>query len=299
MTVRRVVVLVAACVVSALSVASEVQPFTPKDISGRWESPQPMLVDEANSLYGTFVFELDAKNWTHIFTGSADAKGQHKLFSYRVGSSPYALGKSVSSVQGALEGDFERSRFYMTAYSQSMADLFNKSKCGDGRWKIGVEQEVTAAGCAFIPSKSSCPRELDIVVFDGKTLSFGDRSGNMCQAPRPNKPSKAVFVRKPVYALIQAKVKNHAEFFESYVPGHMPSVVQYGGKIDRALKAERSVADPRLKGVLPGQLFIVQEWPSTLAFDAWWNSPEYAPWKKVRSKAADVQVTLSTSISQQ
>ncbi len=273
----------------------QAQSFTANDISGRWESPAPVF-DEANKLYGSYVFELYANQWTHTFTASVDAAGQQKLFSYRVAASSYTLGKSVAGMANAAEGDFERGSFYMTAYAQSMADMFNQANCGTGEWKLGVEQEITAKGCAFIPSKAACPKELDIVVFDGKSLSFGDRSGNMCAQPRPAKASKASLVKRSVHAVIQAKVNDPGAFFGQYVPGHLPSVAHYGGKFAIELKTEMPLADPRLQGTLPGQLFIIQEWPSLLAFNAWWTSPEYAPWNAIRSKAADVQLTLTTAI---
>lgn len=272
----------------------QAQAFTAKDISGRWESPAPVY-DDANKLYGSYVFELYANKWTHTFTATADAAGQQKLFSYRVAESNYKLGKPAAGVANAMEGDFERGSFFLTAYAQPMADMFKQAKCGNGEWKLGAEQEVTAKGCAFIPSKAACPKELDIVVFDGKTLSFGDRSGNMCALPRPAKASKASFVKKPVFAMIQAQIKDPGTFFGQYVPGHVPSVMQYGGKFSLTLKAEQPLVDDKLQGTLPGQMFIVQEWPSLLAFNAWWTSPEYAPWSAIRAKAANVQLTLGTA----
>lgn len=274
---------------------AQAQSFTASDIAGRWETAAPVF-DEANKLFGSYVFELHANQWTHTFTASADAAGQQKLFSFRVGASAYTLGKPVATPANAVEGNFARSSFYMTAYAQPMADMFTQAKCGSGQWTLGVEQEVTATGCAFIPSKAACPTEHDIVVFDGKTLAFGERSSNMCALPRPVKASKAVLTKKPVFAMIQAKVKDPAAFFGQYVPGHAPTVQQYGGKFHLVLKAERPVQDAKLQGTLPGQMFIVQEWPSMLAFNAWWTSPEYAPWSAIRAQAAEVQLTLSTAL---
>lgn len=279
------------------TINTHAQSFSASDIAGRWESPAPVF-DEANKLYGSYVFELYGNQWTHIFTASADAAGQQRLFSFRVGVSSYNLGEPVPGVTNALEGDFERTSLYMTAFAQPMADLFKQANCGTSEWNLGEEQEVTAAGCMFIPSRAACPTELDIVVFDGKTLSFGDRSGNMCALPRPANASKASLVRKPVYAMIQAQIKDPAAFFGEYVPGHVPSLVQYGGKLSLVLKTEQALNDPALQGTLAGQMFIVQEWPSMLAFNAWWASPEYAPWNAIRANAANVQLTLSTAVGE-
>lgn len=277
------------------AVAAHAQSFTASDIAGRWESPAPVF-NEANKLFGSYVFELYGNQWTHIFTASADAAGQQKLFSFRVAASSYTLGKPVAGVANAVEGDFERGSFFMTAHAQAMADMFKQANCGNGDWKLGVEQEVTAKGCAFIPSKAACPKELDIVVFDGRTLSFGDRSGAMCALPRPAKASKAALAKKPVFAMIQAQIKDPGAFFGQYVPGHVPSVMQYGGKFSLTLRAEQPLVDAKLQGTLPGQMFIVQEWPSFMAFQAWWNSAEYAPWSAIRAKSADVQLTLTTAV---
>jgi len=185
------------------------QSFTEKDIAGRWEYAAPVF-DEINKLFGSYVFELHANQWTHTFTASADAAGQQKLFSYRVSASGYKLGKPVPGVANAVEGDFDRSGFLMTAYDPSMAGMFNQANCGNGDWNLGEEQDVTAKGCASIPSKTACPKELDIVVFDGKTLAFGDRRGAMCALPRPAKASKASFVKKPVFGMIQARIHDPA-----------------------------------------------------------------------------------------
>lgn len=295
MNIRRLLSSALVCLGLFGVAAVQAQSFKTSDIAGRWESPAPVF-DEANKLFGSYVFELYANQWTHTFTASADAGGQQELFSFRMAASSYTLGKPVAGVPNAVEGDFERGSFFMTAHAQPMADMFKQANCGNGDWKLGVEQEVTAKGCAFIPSKAACPKELDIVVFDGKTLSFGERSAAMCALPRPAKASKASLVKRSVHAVIQVKVKDPGVFFGQYVPGHLPSVAQYGGKFAIELKTERPLADPKLQGTLPGQLFIIQEWPSLLAFNAWWASPEYAPWNAIRSNAADAQLTLTTAI---
>jgi len=280
----------------ALALAgSTSQAFTVNDIAGRWETPAPVY-DEASKVFGSYALEMRDRQWTLLFTASADAAGQQRLFSLRVGPSAYTLGKPVPGLANAVEGDFERGSLHLTAHAAPMVAMFNGAACGRGDWQIGIEQEVTAGGCAFIPPRSSCPKEFDIVAFDGRALSFGDRSGNLCALPRPASPSKAVMVRKPVHAMIQARIKDPGEFFGRYVPGHVPSVQQYGGKFTQTLRALHPVVDPKLQGTLPGQMFIVQEWPSMMAFDAWWNSPEYAPWSALRARAADVQVTLTTAV---
>lgn len=82
---------------------TQAQSVTTKDMSGRWESPAPVF-DEATKLYGSYVFEFNAKQWTHTFTASADAAGQQKLFSYRVAASGYMLGQPVAGIYCQREG---------------------------------------------------------------------------------------------------------------------------------------------------------------------------------------------------
>lgn len=171
------------------------QTFSSTDIAGRWESPVPVY-DEANKVYGNYAFALHGQRWEVTFTASGDASGNQKLFGLRIGNSNYSLGKAADSISNAREGDFERDTIFITAYAQPLADMFKSAKCGSGDWTLGQEQEITGNGCAFIPSKAQCPKEFDIVVFDGKTLSFGDRSSNMCALPRPIRASKVVLVRQ-------------------------------------------------------------------------------------------------------
>lgn len=280
----------------ALTVAGTAsEALTIDDIAGRWETAAPVY-DEASRVFGSYVFEFHGHRWTVLFTASADAAGQQRLFSLRVGPSTYNLGKPVQGMANAVEGDFERGSLHLTAHAGALAAMFNNSGCGQGEWQIGVEREVTATGCAFVASRSSCPMEHDIVAFDGRTLSLGDRSRSLCSLPRPTALSRATLVRKSVHAMIQARIQDPAEFFGRYVPGHVPSVQQYGGKFTQTLRALQPVVDSKLQGTLPGQMFIVQEWPSILAFNAWWNSPEYAPWSALRARTAEVQVTLASVV---
>jgi uncharacterized protein (DUF1330 family) len=262
-------------------------------LEGRWESAPVQNPNDKS--YARSVFELRGNQWTIDYTTSADPAGAQKLFALRVAGS-YKLGAPVAGVLHGVEGDFERSRISVTAFAQPLLDMFNQAGCGGGKMTLGVRQDVTASGCAFVPSQPKCPREYDLVVFDGKTLSFGDRSGNMCALPRPTKVSAVSHRATPVFALIEVRVKDPAAFFGQYVPGHLPTVARYGGSFFLEMKVERPFGDPNLQGTSAAQLFIVQEWPSTLAFEAWWNSKEYAPWKEIRAKAAEAKLTLGTRI---
>ena len=100
----------------------------------------------------------------------------------------------------------------------------------------------------------------------------------------------------PVLAMIEVQITDPAVFFGKYVPGHLPSVQKYGGKFLIEMKTEKPLADAKLQGTSAAQVFIVQEWPSLDAFNRWWNSPEYAPWNEIRSKSANVKLTIASKI---
>ena len=255
--------------------------FASQALVGRWISPKIEAVEGPNPIFGYWDFMLTETTWAHTFTAYADTEGKIKLFQYRVGESPYTLGEAISAIPNALAGDFTVSSRHMTAFAPDFVKLFTDSKCGSGAWEIGVEQDVTQTGCAFIPSSAACPQEHDIVVLDGQTLAFGDRSGDMCDAERPAAPSTHAFLKvREIYAVIQVKLKDGAAF-QKYVEGHLPSLLQYGGKIVAA-NPEFIVSE----GERDFDVFVVQEWPSAAAFQTWHESPEYAPWKELRQTTA-------------
>ncbi len=90
-----------------------------------------------------------------------------------------------------------------------------------------------------------------------------------------------------MYVLLDVTVKDRAKFME-YVEGHRPSFHQYGGKL-----LFRSNDMEVIEGSWSPKLFVVHEWPSEDAFKQWYNSKEYAPWKKVLKEAMDVNMVLA------
>lgn len=93
--------------------------------------------------------------------------------------------------------------------------------------------------------------------------------------------------REPIYLLLDVTIKDKAKFFE-YVEGHKPSMRQYGGKL-----LFRSNNMEVVEGSWSPKLFVVHEWPSEAAFRNWYGSPEYAPWKKLRREAMDMNMVLA------
>jgi uncharacterized protein (DUF1330 family) len=91
----------------------------------------------------------------------------------------------------------------------------------------------------------------------------------------------------PVYVLMDVEIKDRVKFFE-YVEGHLPSFRQYGGKL-----LFRSNDMTVIEGNWSPKLFVVHEWPSEESFRQWEESKEYAPWKKLRHEAMEVNMVLA------
>lgn len=89
-----------------------------------------------------------------------------------------------------------------------------------------------------------------------------------------------------VYAVIDVTVKNQ-EKLKEYVAGHLPSIAQYGGKI-----LCRGFDPAVVTGDWTPQLLVIHEWPSRGQFQAWYDSDEYRPWKKLRMEACDMNMVL-------
>jgi len=90
-----------------------------------------------------------------------------------------------------------------------------------------------------------------------------------------------------VYVLLDVTVKDRAKFME-YVEGHRQSFQQYGGKL-----LFRSNDMEPIEGNWSPKLLVVHEWPSEDAFKQWYNSKEYAPWRKLRKEAMEMNMVLA------
>ena len=96
---------------------------------------------------------------------------------------------------------------------------------------------------------------------------------------------------KTAYVIITVKITNRDKFME-YVKGHIPSVIQYGGKFRFEGIRIENIESSTFAGE-KSDLVIIQEWPGKESFYAWWNSEEYKPWKEMRPQGANVTVTLA------
>ena len=100
---------------------------------------------------------------------------------------------------------------------------------------------------------------------------------------------------QPLFAVIEVTIKDRDSFIE-YVKGHLPTIPNYGGSFLTELRVIEQFADPSIQNSSANHLYIIQKWPDRKSFDAWWTSAEYAPWKSVREKGADVSLSFAKPI---
>ena len=90
----------------------------------------------------------------------------------------------------------------------------------------------------------------------------------------------------PAYMIVQIKVTD-AEKFAAYRAA-VPSVVEsFGGRY-----LVRGGAVEVLEGAHDGRRVVVFEFPSAEAIRRFWNSPEYAKVKPLRTNAAEVDAWI-------
>lgn len=84
--------------------------------------------------------------------------------------------------------------------------------------------------------------------------------------------------------LILARIRD-TKLFTEYIKGHIPTIIQYGGKV-----TFRSTDNTPVHGEKTWDAIAIQEWPSEAAFEAWWMSDEYRPWALIRDRAATMTI---------
>jgi len=90
-----------------------------------------------------------------------------------------------------------------------------------------------------------------------------------------------------LYAVIDVTVKNH-EKLKEYVAGHLPTIMQYGGKI-----VSRGFDPEVVTGSWTPRLLVIHEWPDREQFQRWYDSAEYRPWRELREEACDMNMVLT------
>ena len=89
-----------------------------------------------------------------------------------------------------------------------------------------------------------------------------------------------------IYAVLNVTIRDGTRFGE-YIRGHLPSLALYGGRI-----LFRSNDNEAVEGTWHPRLLVIQEWPTETAFQAWYGSDEYRPWKEMRHTACDIDFVL-------
>jgi uncharacterized protein (DUF1330 family) len=94
----------------------------------------------------------------------------------------------------------------------------------------------------------------------------------------------------PTYVIVDVKINDH-KMYEEYKKLTPASIAAYKGKfIVRGGTTEILEGDWK-----PGR-FVVLEFPDSDLAREWWNSPEYAPAKSIRQKAAFTNTILAEGV---
>ncbi len=103
------------------------------------------------------------------------------LFGMSVFGAKYTLGAASATLPGASEIDYAITTRTVTPLTNNAVAALNSTiggACGSGNWTLNQSGDVAQIGCPVlgIPSRSACPKELDLVKVDGDNLSTGDRT---------------------------------------------------------------------------------------------------------------------------
>jgi uncharacterized protein (DUF1330 family) len=88
----------------------------------------------------------------------------------------------------------------------------------------------------------------------------------------------------PAYLVVQSTIKDELQF-RTYREAVIPFIASFGGKV-----AARDAKVHVLEGEHDTRPVVMFEFPSMDALHAFWNSPDYAPIKKMREGIATVDV---------
>jgi hypothetical protein len=128
------------------------------------------------------IFLLAGKENTIQYKFFGDDKCVASLFTIVIKGS-VELGKPVANANDATEGAVEVKvgfdRVFFTLDSPRGAPATRA--CADGKFEVGVQRDVTEAGCLFIKPKASCGVDYDIMKIKDGVATPGFRTGDMCK----------------------------------------------------------------------------------------------------------------------
>lgn len=88
----------------------------------------------------------------------------------------------------------------------------------------------------------------------------------------------------PAYFIVQSTIKDEAKY-QKYVQSVMPFMARFGGRL-----AARGAKVEVLEGEHDQRPVVMIEFPDMEAIQAFWNSPDYVPIKKLREGAATMNI---------
>jgi hypothetical protein len=89
------------------------------------------------------------------------------------------LGKPVANTEGVVEVKVGFDRVFFTLDSPRGAAATRA--CADGKFEVGVQRDVTEAGCLFRKPKASCGVDYDIMKIKDGFATPGFRTGDTCK----------------------------------------------------------------------------------------------------------------------
>jgi hypothetical protein len=160
---------------------------SPALLAGFWEYPRCQVVERDGTRSGSqSLFAFFEGEWGIAFTQYGDEECRRKVLTATF-SGHYQSTTASARVPGATETTFRFSRKALTVYDQRLLEGLNGGACGNRRWQLGVEQDVTTTGCLWIESARACPQEYDLVRVENGRLWLGERPparSNLCAVSR-------------------------------------------------------------------------------------------------------------------
>ncbi len=96
---------------------------------------------------------------------------------------------------------------------------------------------------------------------------------------------------QPAFSLVRVDIRDGKAFGE-YVAGHTPTIAAVGGRFVVAGAMPQTI-----EGQWPARRMVVHQWPSAQVFLDWYDSPAYAPWKRLRHSASSADVVLVQGVA--
>lgn len=115
-----------------------------------------------------------------------------------------------------------------------------------------------------------------------------------CSSPEPESarmPSPRPWTDQPAFSIVRIDVRDGKAFGE-YVAGHTPTIAAVGGRFLVAGAMPQTI-----EGNWPARRMVVHQWPNAQVFLDWYDSPAYAPWKRLRHSASSADVVLVQGVA--